>query len=78
MRTILPILVLALMLTVSFGCSRGFVGGTAVGAGGVGAAYEYQNKKALDDLEEDFKKGRISQEEYLRHKKEIQKRSLIY
>ncbi len=72
------IIVLALLLSLNFGCSRSFVGGAAVGAGGTGAAYEYQNKRALDELESDFKKGKITQEEYLRRKDEIQKRSLIY
>ncbi|MEZ4601203.1 MAG: hypothetical protein R2940_15545 [Syntrophotaleaceae bacterium] len=69
---------LALMLAVTSGCSRSFVGGAAIGAGGAGAAYEYQNKKALDDLENDLEAGRINQDEYLRRKKEIQQRSLIY
>jgi hypothetical protein len=73
-------LVLGLVLTVAFaaGCSREFVGGTAVGAGGAGAAYEYQNKKALDELEDELKAGQIDQDEYLRRKKEIESRSLIY
>lgn len=74
----LSIVALAFLLSLNLGCSRGFVGGAAVGAGGAGAAYEYQNKKALDDLESDLKRGNISQEEYQRRKGEIQKRSLIY
>lgn len=69
---------MACLLAGNTACSRSFVGGAAVGAGGAGAAYEYQNKKALDDLEADLKAGRITQEEYLRRKAEIQKRSLIY
>ncbi|WP_305041535.1 hypothetical protein [Geoalkalibacter sp.] len=77
-RTGLFILAIALLLTTNAGCSRSFVGGAAVGAGGAGAVYEYQNKKALDDLEADLKAGRITQEEYLRRKAEIQKRSVIY
>jgi hypothetical protein len=69
---------LALALVFTAGCSREFVGGAAVGAGGAGAAYEFQHKKALDELEEDFKAGRIDKDEYLRRKKEIEDRSLIY
>jgi hypothetical protein len=69
---------LAATIAVTSGCSKSFFGGAAVGAGGAGAAYEYQNKKALADLEKDFEEGRIDQEEYLRRKKEIQERSLIY
>lgn len=69
----------AIMLaTAAGGCSREFVGGAAVGAGGAGAAYEYQNKQALDELEDDFKAGKITKEEYLRRKKEIQEKSLVY
>ena len=69
------ILLLALALT---GCSRSFLGGAAVGAGGTGAVYEYRTKKALDELEKEFEAGKISKEEYLRRKKDIQDRSLIY
>ena len=70
--------VLALALAFTAGCSRGFIGGAAVGAGGAGAAYEYSNKRALDGLEHDFNSGRIGKDEYLRRKNEIENRSLIY
>ena len=57
------------------GCStKQVVGGAAVG----GAAYEYSNKRAMDALKEDYDKGRITQEEYDRRKKEIEKRSIVY
>ena len=68
---------LILAMAFSTGCGR-FFGGAAVGAGGTGAAYEYQNKKALEELEEEFKKGKIDKDEYLRRKKDIEGRSLIY
>ncbi|MBT8360991.1 MAG: hypothetical protein KJO32_08550 [Deltaproteobacteria bacterium] len=71
MTMIIPIL-------LAIGCSRGAIGGAAVGAGAAGAAYEYQNKMALEDLEDDWKAGQISKDEYLRRKKEIEKRSLVY
>lgn len=74
---ILTIFAIMLVIGVS-GCSREFVGGAAVGAGGAGAAYEYQNKQALDELEDDFKAGKITKDEYLRRKKEIQEKSLVY
>lgn len=62
------------MLTLS-GCStREVATGTAAG----GAAYEYSNKRAMDALEEDYKAGRISEEEYERRKKEIEERSVVY
>lgn len=71
---------LAMILPVLFlsGCGRGTVGGVAVGAGAAGAAYEYQNKKALEDLDEDFRAGRISRQEYERRKDEIKGKSLVY
>lgn len=56
-------------------CStREIIGGAAVG----GAAYEYSNKRAMDELRDDYKSGRISNEEYDRRKKEIEGRSLVY
>ena len=39
---------------------------------------EYQNKKALEELDEDFRAGRISRQEYERRKDEIKGKSLIY
>jgi hypothetical protein len=74
------LLILAAILTLlfSYGCSRELVGGAALGAGAAGAAYEYQNKEALEDLENDFRAGRISRDEYLRRKQEIQNKSVVY
>lgn len=68
------------LLIVSFAvvlaaCStREVATGAAVG----GAAYEYSNKRAMDELKKDFNSGQISQEEYERRKREIEKRSLVY
>ena len=42
-----------------------------------GAAYERENRKALDQLEREFKRGEISKEEYLKRKKEIEERSAV-
>ena len=58
------------------GCA--FLGGAAVGAAGTGTAYEVQNKQALDELDDEFGEGRISREEYLRRKREIEERSAVY
>ncbi|HZD54975.1 MAG TPA: hypothetical protein VE080_01850 [Candidatus Aquicultoraceae bacterium] len=69
---------LILAVAATAGCSRELVGGAAIGAGGAGAVYEYSNKKALDNLAEDYQSGKISRDEYLRRKKEIENRSLIY
>ena len=57
------------------GCSTGEV---VTGAGVGGAAYEYSNKRAMDDLKEDYEEGKISREEYERRKEEIEDRSLVY
>jgi len=74
---ILPILILFVAGTLQ-GCSKEMIGGAAVGAAGVGAAYEYQNKKQMDRLEEDFKAGNITKEEYLKRKEDIKSGSIIY
>jgi len=72
---------IVLIMAFSFGglgCSRGFVGGAAAGAAGTSAAYEYQKHKQMKRLEDDFKAGRISKEEYLKRKDQISQGSLIY
>jgi hypothetical protein len=60
------------------GCSGQFWGGAATGAVGAGAAYEIQNKRQMDQLEEDYKKGNITREEYEARKKQIEKGSVFY
>lgn len=60
------------------GCSRSFVGGAAVGAGTAGVAYEVYNKEKLDDIEDDYRAGRIDREEYQRRRDEVGDRSLVY
>lgn len=74
---VLSILVMFAVATIQ-GCSKEMIGGAAVGAAGVGAAYEYQNKKQMDRLEEDFKAGNITKEEYLKRKEDIKSGSIIY
>lgn len=67
---------LALSAVVALaGCStREVVTGAAAG----GAAYEYSNKRAMDQLKEDYEAGRIDLQEYERRKQEIEQRSLVY
>lgn len=68
---------ITVMLAVAAaGCSSK-AGNVAVGAGAAGAAYEYQNKQAMDELDRERQAGKISQEEYDRRKREIEKRSLV-
>lgn len=70
-RIVLAVAVLGLTV----GCTnRELVGGAAVG----GAAYEYSNKRAIDELEREYRAGRIDREEYERRRNEIQGRSLVY
>lgn len=59
------------------GCSGDTAKGAAVGALGAGAAYEYQNKQAMDDLKKEYESGKISKDEYERRKKAIESRSVV-
>ncbi len=81
-RLILTGLVVALVTGTSLttqGCStRSAVGGAAAGAAAAGGIYEYQNKRAMDELERQYSKREISRAEYERRKEEISRRSLIY
>lgn len=72
------LLIVAFSCSVCMGCSKEFWGGTATGAVGAGAAYEIQNKRQMDQLEEDYESGKISQEEYEYRKKRIKEGSIIY
>ena len=76
MRLRLFAIVTALGVAGALGCQ--FLGGAAVGAGATGAAYEYETKRALDDLERDFRAGRISREEYLARKRDLEKGSIVH
>jgi uncharacterized membrane protein len=68
-----------IMLMISAGaisaCSTREVASTA---GGGAAGYEYSNKRAMDQLEEDYKAGRIDKNEYDQRKSEIESRSVVY
>jgi len=81
-RLILTGLVVALVAggtLANQGCStRSAVGGAAAGAAAAGGIYEYQNKRAMDELEREYSKGEISRAEYERRKEEISRRSLVY
>jgi uncharacterized membrane protein len=74
----------SLLIAVSFtffGCNQ-FTGGAATGAAvgvlGTGAAYEYQNKRQMDQLELEYSEGKITEEEYNLRKEQIQRGSIIY
>lgn len=78
MSRLMVVMLIGFALIFSAGCSKGVAGGAALGVGAAGAAYEYSNKKALDDLEDDYKSGKISADEYERRKREVEKKSLLY
>ncbi|HDQ40054.1 MAG TPA: hypothetical protein ENN39_03375 [Desulfonatronum sp.] len=73
---VVALLILGLAGT-QVGCGR-FLGGAAVGAAGVGAAYELRNKQQMDRLEQEYKDGKITQEEYESRKEQIRRGSIIY
>ena len=72
-------LMLGLAMLIGLGQSGcAFFGGAAVGAGGAGAAYEYNAYRQMQQLEEDYKAERISRREYEERKKQIEAGSIIY
>jgi len=78
----IPAPTLALILAVSMsttGClSRSAAGDAVVGGAAIDGVYEYQNKRALDALEDEYRRGLITRSEYERRKDEISRGSLIY
>ncbi len=62
--------------TLHWGCE--FLGGAAAGALATGAGYEYNSKRQMDKLEDDYKNERISRSEYEARKKQIESGSIIY
>lgn len=74
-RHALLVAVLVGATVTAAGCStREMATGAAAGAAG----YEYSNKRAMDKLEQQYKSGEITKEEYQKRKKEIEQRSLVY
>ncbi|HXG51428.1 MAG TPA: hypothetical protein VNN77_08505 [candidate division Zixibacteria bacterium] len=73
-------LILALLVAgaAPAGCSPEFWGGTAVGVLGTGAGYEYNAKRQMDRLEEDYREGRVDRETYQERKRQIERGSIIY
>lgn len=72
-------LVLVMMIALGqWGCSGAFWGGTAAGAAGGVAAYEFSAYRQMNQLEEDFKAERISRAEYESRKKQIESGSILY
>ena len=76
MRKIQAVLVMLLAMAL-VGCSGAFWGGTGAGALGAGAGYEVQAERQMNQLDEDLKSGKITQQEYDIRKDQIRKGSLL-
>jgi hypothetical protein len=74
MKKLLVLVMLA--STAHWGCE--FLGGAAAGALATGAGYEYNSKRQMDKLEDDYKNERISRAQYEARKKQIESGSIIY
>ena len=59
-------------------CSPAFWGGAAVGTLATGAGYEVNNKRQMDQLDDDYRSGRIDRNEYENRKEQIEHGSIIY
>ena len=59
-----------------WGCA--FLGGAAVGGLATGAGYEINANRQMDRLEDDFRRGRMSREEYQDRKRQIERGSILY
>ena len=76
MNSRVRMLMTLLIGTVAIGaCTTREVAGTAAGGA---AGYEYSNKKAMDELEDDYRAGRIDKDEYESRKQGIEERSVVY
>ncbi len=76
MKKILGLSILLLAGTL-MGCSGAFWGGTGAGVLGAGAGYEIQADRQMKQIEEDYKNGKITQQEYEIRKDQIRKGSLL-
>ena len=80
MKKFMMLVVAVLMAVSMYACSSrggsaalGAVGGAAAGAG----AYEYNLNKQMNELEDDYKAGRIDKREYEIRKKQIEDSSIL-
>ncbi len=70
-------LLIVLSGIVLAGCSGSFWGGAGAGALGAGAGYEIQAERQMNQLNEDLKNKKITQQEYNIRKDQIQRGSLL-
>jgi hypothetical protein len=70
------LLLVLLASATQWGCE--FVGGAAAGALATGAGYEYNAKRQMDRLEDDYRNERISRRQYEERKRQIESGSVVY
>lgn len=58
------------------GCE--FVAGAATGALATGAGYEFNAKRQMDRLDDDYRRERMSRREYEARRHQIERGSIIY
>lgn len=75
--TIFGFVILFLSVIAFSGCGS-FWKGAGAGVVGAGAAYEINARRQLDRLDEDYKAGKMSKEEYEARRDQIKKGSIIY
>ena len=68
----------AFLALTQWGCSGAFWGGAAAGALGAGAGYEIQAKRQMDQLNDDYRSGKIDRKGYEERKQQIEKGSILY
>jgi hypothetical protein len=73
---VLAIACLVLLAGCSSAVRSGVLGGV-LGAGAAGSGYEYNLKRQKERVEEDFKAGKIDQEEYEIRKDQITRDSFV-
>lgn len=76
-KELAAVIVIFLPVIVLSGCGS-FWKGAAVGAVGVGAVDAVSAKSQMDRLDEDYKAGKITQQEYEIRRDQVKKGSLIY
>lgn len=59
-----------------WGCE--FLGGAAVGGLATGAGYEINANRQMDRLEDDYRRGRMSREEYQDRRRQVERGSILY
>lgn len=64
-------------LLLTAGCSPSFWGGAAGGTVGTGAGYEWHLNRQMQQVEEEFKAGKIDQKEYDIRKEQIKRDSVL-